>query len=85
MATETPTPADQSGEYLHEAHVIIAMAKVIGVHQVPVDEVASVLAAIADVPTERRMDAVSTALGCWMAVEYQGGTTPRDPSEWRPR
>lgn len=56
----------------------------IGTLQVPVDEVATVLLAISDVPTERRMDVVSTALSAWLAVEYQGGTRPRDVTEWKP-
>lgn len=60
------------------------MATLIGARQVPIDEVASVLAAIADVPTERRMDVVSCAIAAWVAVDFQGGTQARDPSEWRP-
>lgn len=60
------------------------MATVIGTRQVPIDEVASVLAAIADVPPERRVDVVGTAIGAWLAVDPQGGTECRDVSEWRP-
>lgn len=51
----------------------------------PIDEVASVLLAISDVPTERRMDVVSAALGCWLAVDFQGGTKCREVTEWKPR
>lgn len=50
----------------------------------PIDEVASVLLAISDVPTERRMDVVTTALSAWFAVEYRGGTKPRDVKDWKP-
>lgn len=55
--------------------------RLIGTAQVPVDKVASVLLAFGDVPTERRMDVVSTALSAWLA---EGGTKPRGVTDWRP-
>jgi hypothetical protein len=59
------------------------VAKLIGVHQVPIDEVAGVLLAIQDVPAERRMNVVAAAINAWFAADMQGGTKCRDASEWK--
>lgn len=60
------------------------MAKLIGTRKVPLDEVASVLAAISEVPTERRMDVVATTIAAWFAVDCRGDVRCHDVSEWRP-